>query len=78
MESEARYLLGIQLQPAQSWPSGNSSPMVLREWPARNLRALDQELLGAECCNLPWERKETIRGWWPRETTVKFNRPSTE
>ena len=70
MESEALHLPGTQLQPAQGWPSGNSSPMVLRERPARNLRALDQELLGAECCNLPWERKETIRGWWPRETTV--------
>ena len=70
MESEALHLPGTQRPPTQGWPSGNSSPMVLRERPARNLRALDQELLGAECCNLPWERKETIRGWWPRETTV--------
>lgn len=73
-EPEALHLPGTQLWPVQAWPSGNGSSMVLQERPARNLGAANQELLGAECCNLPWEKKETIGGWWPRKTAAEFDR----
>lgn len=60
-EPEALHLLGSQLWLVQAWLSGNSSAMVLRERPARKLGAIDQGLLGAECWNLPRERKRHWR-----------------
>lgn len=45
---------------------GNSS-MVLRERPARELGAMDQRLPGAECWNLPWERKRQLEAGVPEK-----------